>query len=235
MPTVNFVILQPTPFCNISCKYCYLPHRSSKAKMTFETIEKTFSGLFGSGWVGEELLVVWHGGEPLVLPVDYYERAFRAIRDLTPAGTKVEHGFQTNGVFIDEEWCSFFKKHNANVGVSIDGPEAIHDANRLTRSGKGTFPEVIGGIRCLRRNGVEFTVITVLSAASLPYPREMHEFYVNEGITSVCFNIEVITHPYPPDRAAVRSGTGAARASRMTANAVRPARRPVATTEQRSA
>ena len=47
--------------------------------------------------------------------------------------------------------------------------------------------------------------------------------------------LPVIAHPYRLDQAAVRWGTGAARASRMAASAVRPARRPVATTEQRSA
>jgi uncharacterized protein len=192
MPTVSFVILQPTPFCNIACKYCYLPDRSSRARMTLATIEKVFSGLFSSGWVGNELYVAWHGGEPLVLPTDYYERAFRAIADHTPAHVKVEHAFQTNGMLIDDAWCDFFKRHKATVGVSIDGPPEIHDANRVARSGKGTCAEAIEGIRCLRRNGVRFSVITVLSASSLRHPKELHDFYEREGITDVCFNVEEI-------------------------------------------
>jgi uncharacterized protein len=192
MPSVRFVILQPTPFCNISCKYCYLPHRSVRARMTLETINKIFSGLFSSGWVGEELDVVWHAGEPLVLPIDYYTQAFRAITCLTPASTKVQHAFQTNGMLINDDWCRFFKTHDITVGVSIDGPEEIHNANRVTRSGKATYSEAIAGIRCLRRNDVDFSVITVLSRASLGKARELHDFYQTEGITNVCFNIEEI-------------------------------------------
>jgi uncharacterized protein len=192
MPTVSFVILQPTPFCNISCKYCYLPDRSSKARMTLETVEKIFSGLFSSGWVGNELYVAWHGGEPLVVPPDYYEQAFGVITDLTPAHVKVEHAFQTNGMLVNDEWCEFFKRRHAILGVSVDGPEAIHDASRTTRSGRGTYSEVIDGIRCLRRNGVKFSVITVLSRLSLGHPKELHDFYQREGITDVCFNIEEI-------------------------------------------
>ncbi len=192
MPTVSFVILQPTPFCNISCRYCYLPNRSSRAHMTLATIEKVFSGLFSSGWVGNELYVAWHGGEPLVLPMDYYEQAFRVVADHTPAHVTVEHAFQTNGMLIDDAWCAFFKRHKATVGVSIDGPEEVHDANRIARSGRGTYSEVIEGIRRLRRNDVRFCVITVLSALSLRRPKEMHDFYRSEGITDVCFNVEEI-------------------------------------------
>jgi uncharacterized protein len=192
MPTVSFVILQPTPFCNISCKYCYLPHRSSKATMTLQTIERIFSDLFSSGWVSEELHVVWHGGEPLVLPVDYYAKAFRVIARLTPPGTTVHHAFQTNGMFINDEWCRFFKSHKTTVGVSIDGPEELHDRNRVSRSGNGTYRKVMSGVRFLRRHDVEFSVITVLSSASLQKAHELHDFYVSEGIKNVCFNVEEI-------------------------------------------
>src|SRR5436305_6568572 len=192
MPRVSFVILQPTPFCNISCKYCYLPDRSSKAKMTLATINKIFSDLFSSGWVAEELDVVWHAGEPLVLPIDYYSQAFREISRLTPKNIKVQHAFQTNGMLIDDEWCEFFKTHNATVGVSLDGPAEIHDANRVTRSGKATFSQAIAGVRCLKRNQIDFTVITVLSSASLSRAQELHDFYIAEGVRNVCFNAEEI-------------------------------------------
>ena len=192
MPTVEFLILQPTPFCNISCKYCYLPDRAFKARMNLETIRKIFSDLFSAGWVGPQLNVAWHAGEPLVLPVEYYAAAFRAIADITPSSTKVQHIFQTNGMLIDDEWCGFFKAHNAHVGVSVDGPEDVHDANRVTRSGRPTFAQTIAGIRCLRRNDVDFVVITVLSRWALGRAKEFYEFYRNEGITSVCFNGEEI-------------------------------------------
>lgn len=192
MPTVEMIVLQSTPFCNISCKYCYLPHRSSTAKMPFETIHKVFSGLFSSGWVGEKLDVLWHAGEPLVVPIDYYTEAFRIIRTLTPDRINVQQFFQTNGMLIDDDWCQFFKAHDARVGVSIDGPEAINDANRVTRSGKSTFSHTVAGIRCLQRNEVPYSVITVLSSASLDRAQELFEFYRFEGIKNVCFNIEEI-------------------------------------------
>lgn len=160
--------------------------------MTLETITKIFSDLFSTGWVGPQLNVAWHAGEPLVLPVEYYAAAFRVIADLAPGSTKVQHIFQTNGMLIDDEWCRFFNANNAHVGVSVDGPEDVHDANRRTRSGRATFQQTIAGIRCLRRHEVDFVVITVLSRGALGRAREFYDFYRNEGITSVCFNGEEI-------------------------------------------
>src|ERR1700684_2157110 len=167
MPTVSFVVLQPTPFCNISCKYCYLPDRGSPARMSLATIERIFSELFSTDWAAENLYLIWHAGEPLVLPINYYSQAFDCIERLTPKGIKVSHAVQTNGMMIDDAWSQFFNKRGVSVGVSIDGPQDIHDANRVTRSGKPTFAEAIAGVRCLRRNNVNFSVISVLTDVSL--------------------------------------------------------------------
>ena len=100
------------------------------------------------------------------------------------------HAFQTNGTLIDDAWCEFFAAEQVKVGVSIDGPQPLHDINRVTRSGRGTFDRTIAGIRRLRRHRVPFHVISVLSAESLAAPREMFDFYVAEGIDRVCFNVE---------------------------------------------
>jgi uncharacterized protein len=91
---------------------------------------------------------------------------------------------------IDDAWCAFFAEEKIRVGVSIDGPQRFHDRNRLTRAGRGTFERTIAGIRQLRRHGIPFHVISVLSAQSLAAPEEMFDFYVSEGIEEVCFNIE---------------------------------------------
>jgi uncharacterized protein len=91
---------------------------------------------------------------------------------------------------IDAAWCKFFAEHRVNVGVSIDGPQRLHDRNRLTRSGRGTFDKTIAGIRLLCRHGVPFHVISVLSLDSMQAPREMFDFFVEEGIEQVCFNVE---------------------------------------------
>ncbi|MGH7044829.1 MAG: cyclophane-forming radical SAM/SPASM peptide maturase GrrM/OscB [Stellaceae bacterium] len=190
MPVIDLLVVQPTPFCNIDCKYCYLPGRNSKAVLTPQTLCNLFSQVFASGWVDGRLSVVWHAGEPMVLPISFYREAFAMIEALRPRDVTVVHSFQTNGTLIDAAWCSFFAEVPINLGVSIDGPQHLHDRNRVTRAGRGTFERTIAGIRLLRRHAVPFHVISVLSSASMAVPAQMFDFYVAEGIEEVCFNVE---------------------------------------------
>jgi uncharacterized protein len=190
VPRIELLVIQPTPFCNIDCRYCYLPDRNSKAVVAPETLTNLFSQVFASGWVDGALSVVWHAGEPMVLPIAFYRNAFRTIDRLKPEGLPILHSFQTNGTLIDDRWCEFLAEENVNIGVSIDGPQRLHDRNRLTRSGRGTFDKTIAGIRLLRRHGVPFHVISVLSADSMARAQEMFDFYIEEGIEQVCFNVE---------------------------------------------
>jgi len=189
-PLIHTVVLQPTPFCNINCRYCYLPQRDAKTVMPLQTVIEIFQKIFATGWSSPYLTVIWHAGEPLVLPTSYYQAAFEAIEALRPPEIQLRHSIQTNGMLIDQDWCDFIKKWQIGVGVSIDGPRHLHDANRVTRSGKGTFDRTIAGIRLLRREDVSFHVITVLSEKSLPAPDELLDFYLSEGIDDVCFNVE---------------------------------------------
>jgi uncharacterized protein len=190
VPRIELLVVQPTPFCNIDCRYCYLPDRNSKSVVARQTLHNLFSQVFASGWIGDCLSVVWHAGEPMVLPIDFYRDAFRMIDRLKPAEVVVAHSFQTNGTLIDQAWCAFFADEPVGVGVSIDGPKHFHDRHRLTRAGRGTFDRTIAGIRLLRRHQVPFHVISVLSAASMAAPHEMFDFFVQEGIERVCFNVE---------------------------------------------
>lgn len=189
-PCIDTVVLQPTPFCNIACRYCYLPSRSDTSRMSLDTVRATFEAVFGSGWSHPYLTVIWHAGEPLVMPIAYYDDAFELIASLCPQGIQVRHAIQTNGMLIDDAWCAFFRRWDVGVGVSIDGPKAIHDANRVTRKGRGTYDQTLAGIECLLREDISFHVISVLSARALTDPDAMLDFYRDHGIVDVCFNVE---------------------------------------------
>ncbi len=189
-PRVELIVVQPTPFCNINCSYCYLPARDNKSVIAHSTIVNLFAKLFETGWIDQVATVIWHAGEPMVLPVAFYRQAFEAIEALRPDGTTLIHSFQTNGMLLTQEWCDFAKEWKIQIGVSIDGPQAQHDLHRVTRSGHGTFDKTIAGIRLLRREGVPFHTISVLSHDSLDRPDEMFEFFAAEGVEHVCFNVE---------------------------------------------
>jgi uncharacterized protein len=187
---IQTIVLQPTPFCNIRCKYCYLPQRDDTSVMSLATITATFEKVFRSSFAGDGITVIWHAGEPMVMPVSYYEAAFQAIEQLRPSSVAIRHSFQTNGTLLTDEWCDLIRRWQIGVGVSIDGPRHLHDANRVTRSGKGTFDRAIQGVRLLKKQGIPFHVISVLSSEGIKRPEELHAFYLEEGIEDVCFNVE---------------------------------------------
>src|ERR1700746_230942 len=94
----SLVVIQPTPFCNIDCSYCYLPTRRDRSVLTTDKLEVIFQKLLRFPTISEFITIVWHAGEPLVLGPKYYEDAFSIVRDACPANLKIAHSFQTNGM-----------------------------------------------------------------------------------------------------------------------------------------
>lgn len=187
---IEILVLQPTPFCNLDCSYCYLPNRTDRRRMSLATIRRTFERVFESGFVGDRLTVAWHAGEPLVLPLDYYRTAFDLIEGLRPPGTTVVHSIQTNATTLDDVWATFLRDRGVQVGVSLDGPQRLHDARRRSRTGTGSFERTMRGVRALQAAGTPFHVICVLTEASLDDPDELFDFFVDHDVHHVGFNID---------------------------------------------
>ena len=132
---------------------------------------------------------MWHGGEPLTVGPDFYETAFDILGpDSFEHG--IRHSIQTNGILINERWCTLFKKHNVSVGVSIDGPRQVHDARRKTRSGRGTFDSVMKGIDLLRFHNIAFSTISVVAPEMLRDIEGTVDFFRSLGSKLIGFNVE---------------------------------------------
>ncbi len=189
---LELLIFQGTPFCNIDCKYCYLPDRLDTSKMGLEVVRVTVRKLISEEIVCDDFDVLWHAGEPLVLPIAYYKQAIEIIRNEVPQHISVTPSFQTNGLLLTDDWCRFFIDAGAELGISIDGPEFIHDRCRVTRQGKGTYKRVIQGIDLVKRFGLPVNIISVLTDFSCDYPEELYRFYRDIGARSVCINAEEI-------------------------------------------
>jgi uncharacterized protein len=142
--------------------------------------------------MGSHLDVAWHGGEPLVVPIDWYSKAIDLMDRCSNGRVELQHCFQTNGLLINSQWVRFFSRIRAKVGLSIDGPADLHDTNRRTRRGRGTHEKVMDAVRLLQEIGHPFHVITVLTERSLHEPERLFDFYVENGIRDVGFNIEEI-------------------------------------------
>ncbi len=189
--TIDLLVLQPTPFCNLDCKYCYLPDRDSKARITTDIVRAAVSKALRFN-AGHPLPIVWHAGEPTALPIRLYEELFAVIESVRRPEDKIFYAIQTNATLIDAAWCDFFKRHNVRVGVSVDGPKPLNDKYRVTRSGGSSFEKTVAGMRRLTEAGIPFHVITVLTKESLGMARELFDFYLEHGISRVGFNIEEI-------------------------------------------
>ena len=189
---IQLLVVQPTPFCNISCKYCYLSNRSSKDRMSIQTINLIGSEILSKGWCAKNVTIIWHAGEPTVISPSWYHDAFEILQNYCPPDVRLTHSFQSNGILLSDQWIDLLKKWDVRLGISIDGPKELHDVNRLTRDGKGTWESTISAIRMLKNAQIPFHVITVLTKESLTNAQVLFDFYLSEKIDHVCFNIEEI-------------------------------------------
>jgi uncharacterized protein len=186
----RLLVLQPTPFCNIDCDYCYLPNRQDSARMSMDVVRLAARRLADDHLLSGALTVVWHAGEPLVLPPSYYEEAFDTVSDAIGRDCNVTHSIQTNGTLITDAWCDLFKRRAVQVGVSVDGPSDMHDLHRRTRNGRGTHHKVLAGMDLLRKHGIHFHAIAVVTKDSLARARDMRDFFVDTGVTEVGMNFD---------------------------------------------
>ena len=191
---VRLLLIQGTPFCNIDCKYCYLPDRSNKSRATIELIQRAAVRLKTEGLVQDNLRICWHAGEPLASPIEEMRSSVEAFSDIFE-DTEIELSVQTNGTLINDDWCNFFIDNSFSVGVSIDGPKEFHDLYRVDRRGRGTHDSVLQGINRLKQHNIPVHALAVLSAESMRHPDLLFNYFQELNVSSVCFNIEETEGP----------------------------------------
>ena len=136
---------------------------------------------------GDTVLFTWHGGEPLLAGIDFYEKAVSLQKKHLPQGKSFLNGIQTNGTMITKEWCTFFAAHRFVVGISIDGPDIFHNALRHTTQTSGSFEKTIDGYRLLREYGVCPEILCVVSSCNVDYPLVVYDFFKTLGAKYITF------------------------------------------------
>lgn len=193
---IDLVVVQPTPFCNINCSYCYLPGRANPHRMTDHILRASLQFALLSSYVSASPQVIWHSGEPLAASLAFFRQAFAVAESLIREANSqitVKHSIQTNGTLLTQAWCELFLRYGVHIGVSLDGPKEWHDLRRRTRAGGGTHDDVMRGVKLLAVNQVPFSVITVLGENSLNDPDRLFAFFLRNEIRDVAFNVEEIT------------------------------------------
>jgi len=147
--------------------------------MTNELLER-FTNDYINCQTSPQVLFTWHGGESLLRGIDFYHKAIR-LQQQYGRGREISNCIQTNGLLLNDEWCRFFKDNNFLVGISIDGPEHIHDHYRKDYGGRGTFGRVMRGIELMQKHGVEFNTLSVINDYNVNYPVEIYHFFKEIG------------------------------------------------------
>lgn len=176
--------------CNMRCGYCWF----HEGNQTFRRGDVMPNAILRA--LIAQLLelnpshcsFLWHGGEPLLAGIPFFERAIRFQKELNPSGAEIENSVQTNGTCLTERWATFLYEHRFKVGVSLDGPEHIHDRHRKYASTKGSFGDVLRGVQRCQQYGIDVGVIAVVTAQSAEYPEEIYRFFRSNNIRSMAFN-----------------------------------------------
>ena len=119
----------------------------------------------------------WHGGEPTLLGLDYFQNIVEIQKRYRPAEKRIINGIQTNGTLLTEEWCRFFVKHEFSVGLSMDGPKEMHDRYRLTKQGNPTHQQALHGYHLLQQHGLTPDILCVVNAHNVEYPKQLYGFF----------------------------------------------------------
>lgn len=192
--------------CNLRCQYCFYLDRlnlyseTKQHRMTEDTLEWLIRSYMGTGQ--RHYSFGWQGGEPTLMGVGFYRKAIALQGKYLPKGAKVANALQTNATLLDEEFAAFLHKYNFLVGVSLDGPAQIHDYYRRRSDGQGTHSAVLQGIELLRRQRVEFNILTLVNDKNVKRGKEVFNYFCDLGfdyqqyIPCVEFDVEGNPLPY---------------------------------------
>jgi uncharacterized protein len=184
-PVAFHLLAKPSgAVCNLDCKYCFflskeMLYPGSRFRMADELLETYIRQLL-EAQPGPEVNVAWQGGEPTLMGLGFFKRSLELVEKYKKPGQTVLHTIQTNGTKINDEWAAFFKLNNFLVGLSVDGPQPMHDAYRVNKGGSGTFAQVIRGWQFLQKHGVEVNILCTVHAANANHPLEIYHFFRDE-------------------------------------------------------
>ena len=196
-PTAFHVMTKPRgAICNLDCKYCYFLSKeklypNSQFRMSESLLEEYIRQYIEAQQVNE-IHFAWQGGEPTLMGIEFFRQAARYQQKRKKRGMTIHNALQTNAVTLDDEWCAFFAENDFLIGVSLDGPQEMHDFYRVDKGGNPTFDKVMRGIRLLQKHNVEFNILTTIHAANEKHGRRVYQFLRDEVKTQFMQFIPIV-------------------------------------------
>lgn len=184
-PPMFEVMSKPTgAICNLDCEYCFFLAKESlypgsDFRMSDDLLETYISQLIESQR-SNHATFVFQGGEPTMMGLPFFERMVQLVEKHRPAHMQVDLAIQTNGTLLTDEWCRFLKQHNVLVGLSMDGPAALHDRYRVDKGGKPTHHRVLAAWERLRAHEVDTNILCTVNSANSEQPLEVYRYFRDE-------------------------------------------------------
>ena len=196
-PPFFHILTKPTgAICNLDCKYCFFLSKEalypdSRFRMTDEVLEAYVRQMI-EGQSAPQIVIAFQGGEPTLMGLDFFRRAVEYAKKYAPPGAQLEYSLQTNGTLLNEAWCDFFRDNNFLIGLSLDGPRAMHDAYRVDKGGGPTFDKVMRAARLMQERQVEFNILCTVHAMNASHPLELYRFFRDEVKTQFIQFIPIV-------------------------------------------
>lgn len=186
---VNTFFVRISSDCNLNCEYCYVFNHIDKTSrylpnlMSFDTINLLIERLkdYQYKYNLDELLIVFHGGEPLLMGPKRFTEVLKLISSGLSDIVKLGFSVQTNGSLLTKQYTTLFKKFDVGVSVSIDGPQKYHDIYRVDKKGIGSWERVIKGIKEIQKYPELFSGTISVINPQVP-PRKLFEFLQENNI-----------------------------------------------------
>lgn len=181
MKYVHLLIKPSSGACNLNCKYCFyhdiMEKRAQRSYgfMDGRTLEQVIQKAIA--YAEAECTIAFQGGEPTLIGLDFYKKVVALQKKYNTKRIVIRNSIQTNGLCLDEAWATFFRENHFLVGISLDGMQDTHDANRLDMKGEGTFAQVIKAIRLLEQHHVEYNILTVVNRQTAKKVNRIYHFY----------------------------------------------------------
>jgi len=213
-PLAFHVMAKPTgATCNLDCEYCFflskeMLYPGSRFRMAEELQENYIRQLLEAHSRVPEVVVAWQGGEPTMMGLDFFRRSVELERKYARPGQRILNTMQTNGTLLTDEWGQFLKENDFLVGISIDGPQQMHDAYRVDKGGKPTFDRVMRGLDVLKRYEVDWNVLTTIHAVNGDHGGQVYRFLRDDlGATFIQY-IPIIERATPETLPIADAGWG---------------------------
>ena len=193
VPRITSLLIKPaSAVCNLDCAYCFYldrdadPYKALPARrMTEETLERLVDTYLFYSYPNATF--AFQGGEPTLAGLGFFRQLVEFQQKYGRDGQNVSNALQTNGILLDENWAQLFHEYHWLLGVSVDGPQEMHDAYRFNKAGHGTWKQVMRGVQCLQQYKVDFNILCVLSQANVEKPKELYKFYKSLGVDNLQF------------------------------------------------